>query len=342
MPEAPRFHDENLMPIIMGSPYRVPDYAYPNWGLTFQDEGPALAEYRREWEAGTAAQLQLVTTATIEAGLGDYPELLRRKAAEVTAKLLNSHHTEGAKKILDLGSGPGLSTLAVYKALPRDLQRITRMLLLDPSDESLLAAGRLLNQNSVRYTPHSGTDLDIPTFFKPHSIDVITAVASIHHHAQIPFGTYYRALKPGGFMVIADWHQPLWEHPISVLRFLENFDWEKKAEGLSHWLEVYPQAQGILPLPEDPMERNAIEQITLFWLAYAEIAKRSNLGPNAIWPLEGHRPVAKYVEGLEEARFSLDTPDIRRVVNSGKIITATPHQVLENSTLLQVTIAQKE
>lgn len=341
MPEAPKFHDENLMPVTMGLPYRVPDYAYPNWGLTFQDEGPALAEYRREWEAGTAAQLQLVTTATIEAGLGDYPELLRRKAAAVTAKLLGTRDPEEAVKILDLGSGPGLSTLAVYEALASKLQRNTRMLLLEPSMESLQAAGQLLDRYPLRYTPHVGTDLDMLTFFRPHSIDVITAVASIHHHAQIPFDIYYRFLKPGGFLVIADWHQPLWEHPGAVLRFLQNFDWDKKEEGLTHWQKVFPQAEDLPPFPEDQMEKEAIEQIILFWLAYAEIAARSNLGSNAIWPLEGHRPVKKYVEGLHAARFSLDTPDIRRVLNGGKLMSTNPHQVLTNSTLLQITVAQK-
>src|SRR3989337_2146575 len=83
-PGAPVFHDEALMPFTMGSPYRVADYAYPAWGLgEYKDERLADAAYQAEWAAGNAEQSGLVERAVNEAGLGEFPELLRQNAAPV-------------------------------------------------------------------------------------------------------------------------------------------------------------------------------------------------------------------------------------------------------------------
>lgn len=154
-------HNESLMLMVMGSPYRVPNYAYPNWRLIYVSERAALDAYREEWANGTEAQLTLVSRATEEAGLGNYPQLLRQKAAEVTAKLLG-HHSGPVLKILDIGSGPGLSVLAVYEALPLYLKRIVNMFLLEPSAQSMQKGGAVMENNGVKYNPLWGIDLNIP------------------------------------------------------------------------------------------------------------------------------------------------------------------------------------
>lgn len=336
--DEPRFHDEALMPVRMGTPYRVPDYAYPNWGLSYRGEGQADAAYRAEWGAGNAGQLALVTQATIEAGLGDYPELLRKKTAEVVSGIM-AERTEPIR-ILDIGAGPGRSALMVYDALPPDARTGTEITLVDPSSESLDEASGLFSSQGIEFQILPGSDSEVLPNLDRGTFDVVTGVASVHHHARIPFEMYYRVLQDGGFLVLADWHQPLWEHPGSVLQFLEQMDWPRKEEGLEEWLRVYPNASSAPPLPKNPADRQAIVEITKFWKAYQRISREANLGPNAIWPLEGHRPVGRYVLAMRQAGFDFETQAVRELIRAG-VIDRNPHQIRPDSSLLQVTIGQK-
>ncbi|MDO8503777.1 MAG: class I SAM-dependent methyltransferase [bacterium] len=328
MAELPTFHDELLMPLTIGSPFRVADYAYPNWGLQYSGEQQALAAYKTEWSTD-ATRMAQVTQATVAAGLGDYPQLLRHETAKTVHDIVQRHHQIGDSRIiLDIGSGPGLSALEVYQHLPAGAKERTTVWLLDPSTRNLDAAMALMEQNNIRNSElFEGTDSEILPQFKEGSVDMITAVASVHHHSQIPFGEHLRVLKLGGFAVYADWHQPIWEHPGSVLKFLQAFDeaeWPNREEGLRHWVEVYPQAKDAPSLPDNPVDIKAIEGITNFWRAYARIVNSEGVG-NELWPLEGHRPVQKYVDAMTEAGFAVNPP--------------VP--LLNYSSLLQVTVAQK-
>lgn len=327
MPEILTPHQESLMPFEMGSPIRTPWYAHSSWGLISPDEKIVAEAYKAEWSQGTEAQLELVSQASIRAGLGNFPELLRRKTAEIAAGIFNSRPAEKPFNLLDIGAGPGLSALAVYEALPIKLRNQLFVNLIEPSSQALKTAESLMANYNIASIPFCGTDLEALEQMESASYDLLIAVASVHHHARIPFDEYARVLKRGAYAVFADWHQDIWEHPGRVLRFLERFDWPGKKEGLADWVRAYPQA---LDDPDKnlhltPAELLAREQITKFWLAYKEIANGANLGTNAIWPLEGHRPVARYVEGLQETGFLVDSP----------------RQLLSDSTLLMVTVAQK-
>lgn len=325
MPEILTPHDESLMPLILGSPYRVPDYAYPNWGLQYIDESNANQAYQAEWAVGDEEQLALVSRATILAGFGDYPELLRRTTASVVSNLVEQVKISSTLQILDLGSGPGKSAEAVYEALPADVRGKSEITLLDPSADSLQTAEELMERKGIKHRIVHCIDSNMLGQIEPGSVDFITAVASIHHHARIPFDIYSDVLKPGGFLVIADWHHSLWEHPYSVYRFLTNFNWPKREEGLEHWLKIYPQAYDIPELSDKMEDRVAVEEITRFWLAYKKIADEASLDHNAIWPLEGHRPVSQYIKGMQEAG----------------LLTDVPHQLLPDSTLLMITVGNK-
>lgn len=326
MPEAPKFHDESLMPIIMGSPYRIPSYAYENYGIgPYADETLALRTYKEEWASGTEAQNALIVEATQEAGFANFNGLLQQTAAKAVAEIIE-RESLSSPVMADVGAGAGASAVAIIKAVPDRIKRGMTMLLVDPAKEKLQVAEHMMQEQEVRYEILVGTDIEILSGLDPGSVDILTGVASVHHHARIPFASYARVLKKDGFTIFADWHQDIWEHPARVFEFLKRFDWPKKEEGLANWIAVYPQAlnnadAGITLAPKDLVAR---EQITRFWLAYQNIADRANLGINAIWPLEGHRPVRKYVDGMQEAGF----------------YTEPPHQLLADSSLLQVVTGQ--
>lgn len=322
MSEVPKFHDEFLMPIIMGSPYRVPGYAYENYGIgPYADETLALRAYKEEWASGTKAQNALIVQATQEAGLADFNGLLQQAAAKAVAEIIE-RESLNSPVMVDIGAGAGASALTIVQLLPERIKQNTTMLLLDPAEEKLQVAGQLMEEAGVKYQKLIGADMEILSGLEPGSVDILTGVASIHHHARIPFESYARVLKKGGFAIFADWHHDLWEHPTRVLKFLERFNWPQKEAGLANWKVAYPQAidDPDATLRLTPEELMAREQITRFWLGYKNIADRANLGPNAVWPLEGHKPVKRYIEGMQEAGFYTDTPC----------------QLLPDSSLLQV------
>ena len=345
MNEAPKFHNEALMPITMGSPFRVPDYAYENWGLgKYRDEMIASAAYKAEWDSGTAAQLGLVSQAIVRAGYGNYPVLLHKATANAVAGavagIIENRRLGRTLTIVDVGAGPGGSALATFEALPDEAKNRVTMVLVDPSADALETASQLMRERGANHIKLVGTDLEKIPGLGIGSVDILTGVASIHHHAQIPFDLYEQVLKPEGFAIFADWHQPIWEHPGNVLRFLERFDWPNKEAGIANWKETYLEGIAIPEESNDPMVQMAIEQITRFWLAYKEITEEADLGSNALWPLEGHRPVRKYAQEMNSIGLTTATPDIQNLIDNG-VIDANPKQLLTNSSLLQVTIGQK-
>ena len=334
-------HDESLMPLIMGSPYRVPVYAYKKWNLKPIDEKKVVDLYQAEWARGTEAQLALVSQASEKAGLGDYPELLRKKTAEVVAEIIKHQPDGEVISILDVGTGPGISAQKIFEALPEALKPKTTLFLLDPSSSSLVVAKGLMEKNGINHQIIHDIDLNIGKYIKDGTIDIVTGVASIHHHSEIPFQIYDKVLKPGGFAIFADWHNSIWEYPVRVYEFLQRFDWSEKEKGLRNWLETYPSAVEKVAEPASHVDRKANEEITRFWLAYKIIVRQNGqLGPNAIWPLEGHRPVGEYLEGMRRAGFFMNSEQINRLIESG-IIKANPDQLLPDSSLLMLTIGQK-
>ena len=334
-------HDESLMPLRMGPAARVPFYAYPAWGLDPLNESQIVELYRAEWAMGNQNQLALVTQASEESGFGNYPKLLRQKNADVVAAILKDYQTTDGLRILDVGAGPGLSALAIYDALPDTVKAKTTILLLDPSAASLHAAEKLLKEHGVNFQIIHDVDLHIDKHVQPNSVDIVTGVASIHHHAQIPFDIYHQVLKPGGFAIFADWHNSIWEHPRRVYDFLQTFDWATKSEGLKEWREMYPAANVSVEEPINPADQQANRDIIKFWQGYANIVRQNgHLGPNAIWPLEGHRPVERYVKAMQDAGFALVSKGIKQLFERN-VLESNPHQVLPDSRLLMVTVGQK-
>lgn len=334
-------HDEAFMPITMGPAVRMPYYAHDAWGVETPDERTVVDLYGAEWAGGTKEQLGYVSKAAVEAGFGDYPKLLCQEAAKVAAKLLENYPLGETLRIFDIGSGPGQSAKAVIDALPEHVRSKVELILLDPSEKALQSAQELLKTSgAISVQAIHGTDLDIEENVDKESVDILTGVASIHHHAEIPFDLYHSIMKPGGYAIFADWHNSIWEHPYRVREFLEQFDWDKKQEGLKHFEAVYPNAAIPIPDPENPQDRQANEGITRFWRGWHQITTQEDVGRNAIWFAEGHRPVERYVEGMQQAGFTTDSADIQNLINSG-VIQKNPHQLLPDSTLLMVTIGQK-
>lgn len=339
-------HDESLMPMILCSPARTPEYGLQKWSIKWDtpEEYKKVLEagedqYAREWGFGTGKQKTIVAEASKRAGFGDNAQTVRDYAAKAVAYL--AKHRDGELVILDHGSGPGLSTRTIFNALDDNDKDRAHMILLDTSRDYKEDAAAAMQKLGASYTIVADTDMNILQHVQQDSVDIFTGVASLHHHPHIPFELFYQVLKKGGFLVSSDWHNSVWEEPYRVYKMLERFDWTKKEDGIRHFLETYPLAKIPVPEPVSQYDCQANEDIIGFWFGYYSLLNEAgSLGNNEIWPLEGHRPVERYARQMSGVGFDLDSAAIREMIESGAI-SANPHQIKPESRMLMLTIGQK-
>jgi len=312
--------DDSRMPVRLGSPLRVPDYAYPNWGLepgSYREESDGA--YSTEWEGGSPRQMEYVIEALKAAGMANFSQMLRDKTAEFVRDYIAGRR----KKIKLLDVGAGVSTVDIWDAIDDDDKNRVTIYMLEPSEERVeSAAQKLVGKGMKRkgrgknLVVNVGRDMDIPDLFKPRTFDVITGVAVFHHHAYMdePVKRMGEALKKGGYFVSADWHNSMWEQPSRVYSFLvgldpEEFDWPTKEEDLEAFRHAYP-------LTETNEWAGSIRyavangQIGKFWEGWAKarqaaIQRGEFDEKDDILMLEGHRPRMHYIEYMRGAGIEL-------------------------------------
>ncbi len=323
-------HDESLMPIKLGSVLRCPEYSWGKWGVRWDTPSEyrgllerSEQEYRSEWDGGTAERMKLVSDASERAGFGDHPQKIRDSCAVAVVNYLKGH--DGYINILDIGAGAGASAKTVFERLDENIRDEVCFTLIDPSNDVLQVAYPLVKGLGARCVAIRKADTSLLEFVKPESQDVAIAVASIHHHARIPFETYYDALKPSGLFVSADWHNSLWEEPYRVRRMLQRFPGYDAGRADVEFERVYPVSSLAVHEPIAHAEAQANEDITNFWLGYYDILKDTGTGSNTIWPHEGHRPHARYMDDMRTVGFTLEEPV----------------QILPNSSLLMLIAGRK-
>ncbi|MBI4177204.1 MAG: class I SAM-dependent methyltransferase [Candidatus Aenigmarchaeota archaeon] len=325
--------DDSKMPIRLGSALRVPSYAYEAWGIRGDPaELRKLSEeaYTVEWENGSPRQMQYVSDAMKRAGYGDFPQMLREANAGEVARLVRAR--KGPVNICDVGAG--LSTVTIFDGLDDNDKNRVWITMIEPSRDRLMSAAETLQRKGFRnYTPVVGTDMqklaETPWGSKPH---VVSYVAAIHHHSDLepPIKLVYDVLADDGHLVVADWHNPMWEHPNRVYGFLKTLDWKTKDRDMGAFVEMFPNAIVDAPLIRDPYEARAMRMIQSFWkgwgLVRTDAIKRGEFEPrDDIFMLEGHRT-------LRMQR--------RDAVKSG-FVPEKEEQLLEDSSLLVVSSYRK-
>ncbi len=311
--------DDSRMPLRLGSVLRVPSYAYGAWGIRGDDaELRKLSDeaYRVEWESGSPMQMQYVTDATARAGYGDFPQMLRNASANAIRGIVSGK--KGKIKILDVGAGK--STVTIFDGIGKNDKNRVAIYMLEPSAERLENAVAELNKRGLKsgrdYFAINGTDMEIPQKFVPSTMDIVSYVATLHHHAFLdtPLSYVYDITKPNGHLVVADWHNPMWEHPNRVYNFLRKLDWDTKKSDLRNFVQAYPKAAEEAPLLEGA-ELVAYEMIQRFWKGWADAradaVRTGKFNPNDdIFMLEAHRPAEKQNEEIFKSGFKLYVPGI--------------------------------
>lgn len=333
-------------PVTSGGIARVPDSAYEAWGLKYQNEHLADLAYQAEWNVPNGEVLpSLVGKASNLAFGQDYAQLVRDEQAKTFAAIID-HLIERDRlpsrwNAIEIGAGSGGSALAMHKALPDKVKDDVTFILIDPSRSSLDMAKQVMEQNNIKHRILAGSDTEAIKKIEPDSADFVTGVASIHHHARIPWELYYGVLKRFGFTVFTDWHQTTWTHPGYVYDMVSQFgDYPGKEEELEDFLGKFPQALHRPPLPSKPEDRKAMRQIWKFWAAMADVSQEMNLEGTPLWFLEGHRDISEYVFGMSNAYLNSNNPDTFVLIKSGRI-KSNPEQILADSSLLQKLIGQR-
>jgi len=316
-------------PLWLGSPLKVPTTAWRRWGIEWRDQkefhclvSKSEQLYAQEWEGSDQARLDDVARAAQCAGIADANASLNRAVGTALAELLC--RARGELAVIDIGAGTGATTEAVLEHVPL-LEDSGVFSLVDPSLGSLHLAGqrpklaRLLEERRITF--HCMKDLEISSRLC-RQFDVAVANAALHHHAFLEpvFEIVFQLLKPGGILVIGDWHNSMWLDPWRVLRFLDSLQWEGKDEALARLASRFPVST---TQEHDPSLARANEQICSFWHAYTRV-KEPKTTPCEI--LEGHRPPEDYH---------------RLVSHSGLVLVGRERRLMDDSALLCVHVARK-
>jgi len=355
--------DDSRMPVRLGSALRVPSYAYDNWGIplgAYRIESDAC--YTGEWREGSPQQMQYVIDAVLEAGLGNNSQILRDSCARVVSHLVKKTLTDpgsnrpGKKKIHYLDIGAGVSTVNVFDAIDYKYKESVFFTLMEPSEKRVRAAAEKLTEKGLEegndFRVIVGPDQHLLAFIDPESQDIVSYVATLHHHSYIdtPLRAVNLIMKDGGQLVISDWHNPEWEHPNRVYRaLLEDYDpdeygWDTKDDDIKAFVGMFPKALEEAP-SLSPLDEASYQQIRKFWQGYARIKRIAREAgqfseANDILMLEAHIHVEQQNRIVSSAGFNVSRPSTGEM-KEREIMKGDPDQLLDDSRLLMTTLAYK-
>lgn len=316
--------DDSSFPLRLGSPLRTPHYGWRNWGIDMMEYLELVKGsdelYSIEWKGGSPRQMQYVIEATkgMEHNGKAYGDILRDSAAEKVRELCQKKN--GIIRILDIGAG--VSTERIFDALPDDKKENVHIYMIEPSETRLNASVEKLFamfddfcDNNKIYS-YKGTDLDIPYLIYPETIDIVTAVAVLHHHGsrKAPLSNIYNVLKKGGYFICADWCNSMWDHPNKVYRFLQSLDkdetgWPSKEDDLKRFVDAYPNTVADIK-KQDALLEDANEKIGNFWknwimIRHEAIQKGEFDEKDELYMLEAHTPVVSLKNDVTDAKLNI-------------------------------------
>ena len=213
------------------------------------------------------------------------------------------------------------------------------------------AAAKLSEKGLVRdrdFRVIVAPDQHLLSFVDPETQDIVTYVATLHHHSYIdtPVRHAKMTMKKDGVLVVSDWHNPEWEHPNRVYEALAaDFDWETKKADLDAFAEAYPKAMEVAPTLSH-LDHASYMEIRGFWRGWVDVRKKaveegSFDERDDILMLESHRPVEMQNQTLMEAGFDLHPNFEAELIDDG-IMKSNPDQLLDTSRLLMTMVVQKK
>jgi SAM-dependent methyltransferase len=322
--------------------------------------------YNREWVASEGQQMQTVSDASIAAGFGDIPQVLRDAAGVVTRYIVDQKLEKGERgiNILDNGCGPGLSTKTVFNHLSDYGKEAVTFFLLDPSSGKLKNAEENIKGTGMRYKILPAmSDYEMVKYIEPEFLDIIVNVAGGKHHALVAAWRAYKSrLKKGGVFISDDWDVDFWK-PIIVYDLCMSFDWPNKEKFDHEFRKTYLNKLSLedyrkLAYPEDPVDLQGVNDMGGFWKGYGKVEiSKHEPKENSIWIPEGHIHPRRVIGFMETVGLRTDTEDIRELLSKGleirykvgredgikegsRRLKTNPHYICPDSSMWSKTIGQ--
>ena len=139
---------------------------------------------------------------------------------EYLASVVERHSSSSHPFILDLGAGPGLLSVEIFRKMPQ-----ATIIGIDPLIKMLqLANGNVKNADFQTFEPVIGVSENIP--LKNNTVDIIVSRFSLPYWTQPnkSFQEMMRVLKPGGKVVLEALNRdfPTWKLWLIKIRMLFN------------------------------------------------------------------------------------------------------------------------
>jgi ubiquinone/menaquinone biosynthesis C-methylase UbiE len=139
---------------------------------------------------------------------------------EYLASVVERHSSSSHPFILDLGAGPGLLSVEIFRKMPQ-----ATIIGIDPLIKMLrLANGNVKNTDFQTFEPVIGVSENIP--LKNNAVDIIVSRFSLPYWARPnkSFQEMMRVLKPGGKVVLEalNYDFPIWKLGLIKIRMLFN------------------------------------------------------------------------------------------------------------------------
>jgi len=139
---------------------------------------------------------------------------------EYLASLVQRHSSSSHPFILDLGAGPGLLSVEIFRKIPQ-----ATIIGIDPLIKMLqLANGNVKNADFQTFEPVVGVSENIP--LKNNTVDMIASRFSLPYWTQPnkSFQEMMRVLKPGGKVILEALNRdfPTWKLSLIKIRMLFN------------------------------------------------------------------------------------------------------------------------
>jgi len=282
------------------------------WGIALDPEDPAVKQaakdgYKIEWtEVGPEAN-NTVRDGANRAGLGD----ANGKMNEAMAKMLASRLGDPRQllTIVDLGCGPGGSTLALHARIASGGKRLS--VLIDPSKTPLANAARDVITAGWDVRASNTLVEEWLTEGYCHELshaDAVLMGASLHHmDVDLVLSALRKHLLSGALIGVADWCHPMLCSPAHFRMLAQTLDSMVEPGILARFDENFPTSEEERPniMRETSLDRMALLSMAGkegFWVCHALECKEKGVKP-MFSPYEGHRPVTVWFDEFRRNGF---------------------------------------
>jgi hypothetical protein len=340
-------------PLRLGSILRLPEIAYPNWGV-------GLTEANRGALRTLADSFYMMDAEECRVGRFGKDELhwLKKDLASSTQESMGTFISrfvqetllsmdDGSRifRIANVASGRGMLCSAIVTAMQEDpdsegLLERTEFHLVD-SAEKLASAENNLRGLGVKTVPHAMTD---DAFLNASGEQFDFVVALSHLHRKPFLGAYLSAvhsrLSDGGLLISGDWHSTLCHTPSYIYELLERI-------GLEHnRLNLFDELMGPL-MSEKPQKRSHEEMSAMndhlsYWHRLDwELGRKSYDGGMKVRILGAFVSTAQLASQMEGAGFVTDHSQIRKAFPKANLPAQLPLQTRNSSDTAALSVGLK-